>query len=79
MNDGEDSSVEDVDQDEGDWDECDWWENEWRKISGEEAPISDVERWEGLRHQVDQNNPGLLRIYIGEGNDEYKCQTAAKG
>ena len=78
MNDGEDSSVEDVDWDEGDWDERDWWENEWRKISGEEAPISDVERWERLRHQVDQNDPGLLRIYIGEGNDEYKLHHGDK-
>ena len=25
-----------------------------------------------MRHQVDQNDPGLLRIDIGEGNNEYK-------
>ena len=37
MNDGEDSSVEDVDWDEENWDEGDWWENEMHKIS-------DVER-----------------------------------
>jgi len=37
MNEGDNSSVEDVDWDEENWDEGDWWENEMHKIS-------DVER-----------------------------------
>ncbi len=43
INEGDDSSVEDVDWDEENWDEGDWCKNEMHKIS-------DEERWEGLRH-----------------------------
>jgi len=43
MNEGDNSSVEDVDWDEENWDEGDWCKNEMHKIS-------DEERWEGLRH-----------------------------
>jgi hypothetical protein len=48
MNEGDDSTVEDVDWDEENWDEENWDEGDW--CENEMHKISDEERWEGLSH-----------------------------